>query len=75
MSNLTEIARNFIDNGGVQTVTERNVLVKGERPASSDHPTKALIAIDASRNAEYGTYINVLDCVHNAYAKLKMNTL
>ena len=73
MSNLTEIARNFIDNGGgTDSNGKKCTWCKGEKdPASSDHPTKALIAIDASRNAEYGTYINVLDCVHSAYAKLR----
>lgn len=73
MSNLTEITKNFIDNGGgTDNNGKKCTWCKGAKdPASSDHPTKALIAIDACKNAEYRTYINVLDCVHSACAKLR----
>lgn len=70
---LTEIAVNFIDNGG-GTDKDGNLCVwcKGAKdPASSDHPSKALIAIDANRTADYGTYIKVLDHIHQAYAELR----
>ena len=40
-------------------------------PASSDHPSKALIAIEANRAANYETYITVLDHLHRAYSKLR----
>lgn len=70
---LTEIAKTFIDNGG-GTDQEGNACTwcKGaHNPSSSDHPSKALIAIDANRVAHYGTYIQVLDHIHKAYAELR----
>lgn len=70
---LTQIAKTFIDNGG-GTDKDGKVCTwcKGAKnPKSSDHPTKALIAIDANRVAHYGTYIQVLDHIHQAYAELR----
>lgn len=70
---LTEIALNFIDNGG-GTDKDGNACswCRGAKdPASSDHPSKALIAIDANRTADYGTYVKVLDHIHQAYAELR----
>lgn len=70
---ITEIAMKFIDNGGG---TDRNgnacTWCRGAKDSkSSDHPSKALIAIDANRAADYGTYIQVLDHIHRAYGKLR----
>ena len=70
---LTDIALKFIDNGG-GTDKDGNVCdwCQGAKdPKSSDHPSKALIAIDANRAADYGTYIKVLDHIHQAYGKLR----
>ena len=73
IKNLTELAIKFIDNGG-GTDKDGNPCVwcrGAQDPTSSDHPSKALIAIDANRAADYGTYIQVLDNVHKAYGKLR----
>lgn len=70
---LTEIAKTFIDNGGgTDRDGKKCTWCKGlQNPKSSDHPSKALIAIDANRVAHYGTYIQVLDHIHKAYAELR----
>ena len=70
---LTKVALAFIDNGG-GTDLDGNPCTwcKGKKdPTSSDHPSKALIAVDANRGADYGTYIQVLDNLHRAYRKLR----
>ena len=70
ISELKEIALSFIDNGGGFNIEGENCSwCNGDKnPKSSDHPTKAVIAIDADRNADYGFYITVLDNVNSAYA-------
>ena len=70
---LTKIALAFIDNGaGTDLDGNPCTWCKGKKDLnSSDHPSKALIAIDANRGAEYGTYIQVLDHLHRAYRKLR----
>lgn len=73
IGSLTQLAMNFIDNGGGTDLDGNPCLwCHGTQdPTSSDHPSKALIAIDANRASEYGTYIQVLDNIHSAYAKLR----
>ncbi|WP_317208779.1 ExbD/TolR family protein [Tenacibaculum aquimarinum] len=73
ISELKEIALNFIDNGGGlnKDGQECNWCNGNKNPKSSDHPTKAIIAIDADRNADYGTYISVLDNINSAYDQLR----
>lgn len=70
---LTAIALDFIDNGGGKDINGNACTwCQGNAdPASSDHPSKALIAIDANRQANYETYIQVLDKIHSAYGKLR----
>lgn len=70
---LTKIALDFIDNGG-GTDKEGNPCTwcqGAQDPTSSDHPSKALIAVDAHRSAHYETYVVVLDHLHRAYAQLR----
>jgi len=64
---------NFIDNGGA---TDENGKAcdwcKGEKnSASSDHPTKAVVALQSSRNTSYNTYISVHNEINTAYADLR----
>lgn len=70
---LTAIALDFIDNGGGNDLNGNacNWCQGNADPASSDHPSKALIAIDANRQANYETYIKVLDQIHLAYGTLR----
>ena len=66
-------AINFIDNGG--GLDKDNLACswcKGAKdPASSDHPTKAVIVLQADRNTNYETYIKVLDILNGAYTQLR----
>lgn len=73
IADLTQLAINFIDNGG-GTDKDGNPCLwcnGAQDPNSSDHPSKALIAIDANRSSDYGIYIKVLNNIHKAYATLR----
>ena len=73
VKDLKQIAIDFIDNGGGLD-KNKNVCdwCTGKKdPTSSDHPTKAFIAIQSSRNTEYGTYILVLDKLTSANTFLR----
>lgn len=73
ISRLTQLALDFIDNGGGESLTgETCDWCQGAKdPTSSDHPSKAVIAIQSNRAAHYETYIAVLDNLHVAYTKLR----
>lgn len=63
VKDLKQIAIDYIDNGG--GLDKKNTACdwcNGKKdPTSSDHPTKAFIAIQSGRNASYGYYISVLN--------------
>ena len=63
VKDLKKIAIDYIDNGGGLDKNDTACdWCEGKKdPTSSDHPTKAFIAIQSSRNASYGYYISVLD--------------
>jgi len=63
VKNLKQIAIDFIDNGGGldKNNTPCDWCTGKKDPTSSDHPTKAFIAIRSGRNTSYGYYISVLD--------------
>ncbi len=73
ISKLTFLAMNFIDNGvGTDHDNQPCTWCQGKGdPLSSDHPSKAVIAIESNRNANYGTYIEVLDNLNLAYTNLR----
>ena len=73
ITKLKELALNFIDNGaGVDINNEACSWCNGKKdPKSSDHPKKAMIAINSDRQATYETYISVLDHLNGAYAILR----
>ena len=65
---LSQLAQDFIDNGAGNSCD----WCKGKKlSTSSDHPTKAIITIEADREASYETYVSVLDKVHLAYSTLR----
>ncbi|MFD2568899.1 ExbD/TolR family protein [Pseudotenacibaculum haliotis] len=73
INELTKIALAFVDNGGG---TDRDGKpcdwCQGAKdPTSSDHPSKAVINIQAVRSANYETYISVLDKLYKAYGILR----
>jgi len=63
VKDLKQIAIDFIDNGGGLDKNKNGCdWCNGKKdPTSSDHPTKAFIAIQSGRNASYGYYISVLN--------------
>jgi len=63
INDLKQIAIDFIDNGGGLDINNSACAwCNGKKdPTSSDHPTKAFIAIKSGRNTSYGYYISVLD--------------
>lgn len=73
ISNLKEMALNFIDNGGGVDIDNKPCTwCKGEKnPKSSDHPKKAVVSISSDRDATYETYVSVLDNLNGAYVILR----
>ena len=73
LDDLKQMALNFIDNGGGLDVNKQPCTwCKGKKdPKSSDHPSKAVIAIESDRLATYETYVSVLDQVNSAYTILR----
>jgi biopolymer transport protein ExbD len=73
LKDLKQIAIDFIDNaGGLDKDKKICDWCEGKQiPTSSDHPSKAFIAIKADRNTNYETYISVLDNLNKAYTVLR----
>lgn len=73
LTDLKQIAIDFIDNGAGLDVNQKPCdWCKGKQIiTSSDHPSKALISINADRNTKYETYISVLDNLNSAYTHLR----
>lgn len=79
LKDLKEAAIKFIDNGGgVGNPLDGEENGKecdycgGERdPESSDHPNKAIIAVESDRLTDYGVYVTVQDELLSAYAELR----
>ncbi len=79
LKDLKAAAIKFIDNGGGKGNPIGGVgeslpcdYCKGERnPESSDHPNKAIIAVESDRGTEYGTYVAVQDVLLSAYTELR----
>ena len=73
LKDLKQIAIDFIDNGGGLDSNQKPCdWCQGKQiVTSSDHPSKALISINADRNTNYETYISVLDHLNSAYTHLR----
>ena len=73
LKELKQIAINFIDNGGGLDISKNscNWCNGSKNPSSSDHPTKAIIAIKTDRLTTYKTYISTLDILNSAYTHLR----
>ncbi len=73
LRDLKQIAIDFIDNGGGLDYNKKNCdWCNGKQlTTSSDHPTKALISIQANRLTNYETYIEVLDILNSSYTHLR----
>lgn len=73
LSELKQIAIDFIDNGGGLNVDNQPCdWCNGFKSSvSSDHPSKAFISIKTDRQTTYETYIAVLDNINRSYAVLR----
>lgn len=73
LSELKQIAINFIDNGGGLDANQQkcNWCTGLQLKTSSDHPTKAIISIKTDRTTNYETYINTLDILNSSYTHLR----
>ncbi len=73
LKELKQFVTDFIDNGAT-TDLQGNPCdwCNGKKDiTSSDHPAKAAIALESSRNASYGTYIATHNEINSAYAELR----
>ncbi|WGD33528.1 biopolymer transporter ExbD [Olleya sp. YS] len=73
VKDLKAAAIKFIDNGGGEGTdgTKCTYCNGAKDPASSDHPSKAIISITHSRATDYDTFIVVYDQLVSAYAELR----
>ena len=73
LNELREKAKEFLDNGGAPSGTEKYCdYCKGKRDEeSSDNPDKAIISLKSDRETNYGTYITVQNELVGAYNELR----
>lgn len=79
LKDLKDAAIKFIDNGacvgnpiGGEGDATNCDYCKGDRdPESSDHPNKAIIAVESDRGTEYGMYVTVQNELLRAYGELR----
>jgi len=71
--NIKQIVVDFIDNGGGKDVNGNGCdWCNGIKDiTSSDHPTKAIISLQSSRDTSYGTYITLQNEINSAYNELR----
>ena len=73
LKDLKQVVIDFIDNGARNDV-ENNPCdwCNGKKDMeSSDHPAKAIIELESSRNTSYGTYVSVQNEINRAYSELR----
>ncbi len=75
---IKKLAMDFIDNGGGLSQPKDDKpgepcdYCNGAKdPASSDHPSKAIISLQSSRGTTYGMYISVQNEIEMAYNDLR----
>lgn len=78
VTDIRQLAIDFLDNGGgMSTGTSDKPAApcdycNGARdPASSDHPSKAVISLQSDRGTTYGMYISVQNEIEAAYNELR----
>lgn len=79
LKDLKDAAVKFIDNGGGKgnpmpgkDVGTACTYCNGAKdPLSSDHPNKAIIAVESDRGTEYGMYVSVQNELRRAYTELR----
>lgn len=73
VKDLKAAAIKFIDNGAREGTdgTKCDYCNGAKDPASSDHPSKAIVSITHSRATDYDTFIIVYDQLVSAYSELR----
>ena len=78
VTDIRRLAMDFIDNGGgLSTPKDGNPGVAcdycngAKDPASSDHPTKAIISLQSDRGTTYGMYVSIQNEIEAAYNDLR----
>ncbi len=78
VTDIKRIAMDFIDNGGGESASIDGQPGKpcdycqGSRdPASSDHPSKAIISLQSDRGTTYGMYVSIQNEIEAAYNELR----
>lgn len=73
MENIKQLVADFIDNGAGKDNNGKSCdwCTGNKKITSSDHPSKAIVSLQSSRNTSYGTYITVQNEIHSAYKELR----
>ena len=78
VTDIRRIAMDFIDNGGGLSAPKDGKegqpcdYCKGARnPASSDHPSKAIISLQSDRGTTYGMYVTIQNEIEASYNVLR----
>ncbi len=72
IEDVRQLAIDFIDNGGGTYEGKKCDYCEGERSeSSSDHPGKAIIAVQTAQTTSYGMYISVQNELLAAYTELR----
>jgi len=73
LENLKQFVVDFIDNGAKTDLNGSPCdWCNGKKDVmSSDHPSRAVVALESSRNTSYGTYIAAHNEINSAYTELR----
>lgn len=78
VGDIRQIAMDFIDNGGgLSTAMPDKPAAPcdycngAKDPASSDHPSKAIISLQSARGTTYGMYVSIQNEIEAAYNELR----
>jgi len=78
VTDIKRLAMDFIDNGGGISASKDNQpgqpcdYCNGAKdPASSDHPSKAIISLQSDRGTTYGMYVSIQNEIESAYNELR----
>ncbi len=79
VTDIRRIAMDFIDNGGGESAPKPDgtpgvpcdYCQGAKDPASSDHPSKAIISLQSDRGTTYGMYVSIQNEIEAAYNELR----
>jgi len=78
VSDIKRLAMDFIDNGGGLSTAKDDKPASpcdycngAKDPASSDHPSKAIVSLQSDRGTTYGMYVSIQNEIEAAYNELR----